>query len=83
MKTCDRCGLPTWKRTGGMGGSIPPDYETYCDVRNGHSCRMRRASFVAGMRACLEIAKEKAFVSVCDTVSLSDVEKGIEEEATK
>ncbi len=57
---CPKCGLPTWKRTGGMGGDLPPDYESYCDRVNGHTCRMRRASYVAGIRAGVELAKRTA-----------------------
>lgn len=53
VETCQHCGLPTWKRSGGMGGDIPPDYETYCERPMGMWCRARRAAYIAGRQAAI------------------------------
>lgn len=68
VETCQHCGLPTWKRSGGMGGDIPPDYETYCDKPNGMWCRGRRASYLAG--------REDALRSMAIAMKWSQLEQG-------
>jgi uncharacterized membrane protein len=59
---CDKCGRPAWKKHGGMGGGIMPDYEDNCLRRDDRLCRVAAHGYRAGWRDCTEAAKRTAFI---------------------